>query len=483
MKFRLSRLAAAALVIALLTLGIAGCRPRIPVRVPRPPPPVPIQVPNPQVVPPNPLVPPGGLAGGPTFTPNVPRFPGPTTIPGPGVPYGPYGPGMRGPRMPYDDLVIPGRTDPFGRRLPGTDPFAPPFARGGFPGASGPRILIVPEAAPRAATAAEARAALGKLARDLDEVHALATRKDWTTLGQRVRQELHRPDLPAELRLAVDALEPKGRQLEALTQLEAHVAAGKPIQLAALEAASLPAPARKAVEEAVCLERIQVSLTERWTRGADLARLEQDLTAFAVASRDAALTTRLRIDLARKAVLEGHPEAARKLLPPGHAADELALRDLRPAGPMEHFVGPPAPPIRPFGLAPEAPPGTRAVPHESARAGLPPLREEVAAAAKQARQRAAEQVRDQIDVTSHHLHLNLHQIHHFSRNAERLAREKDEDRKPGAGDGKPEEAVARILKRELTPTERILMQGMLSRGKQPAETAASLRELEAADPR
>jgi hypothetical protein len=91
-------------------------------------------------------------------------------------------------------------------------------------------------------------------------------------------------------------------------------------------------------------------------------------------------------------------------------------------------------------------------------------------------------VSDDIEVSSHQLHLHLLRVQDYYRRAEQIAKEKEEDKTNApAADEKPEEAVARVLKRPLTPTDRVLLQGMLAKGMKTPAIVAQFRQLEGAD--
>src|SRR5262249_6738223 len=141
-----------------------------------------------------------------------------------------------------------------------------------------------------------------------------------------------------------------------------------------------------------------------------------------------------------------------------------------------------APPPGGFdGVPPEPPGGARATANHPARSGLPPLEEEVAAvaaAAKQARQRATGPGREHLEGLSPRMHRHPHVVQDYSRGAERLSQEKDEGREeePRTNE-EPEAAVARFLKRPLGPAERTMVPLMLGRGMRPAEVAAELQKM------
>jgi hypothetical protein len=340
-------------------------------------------------------------------------------------------------------------------------------------------VRVAPaQPAPRAPTPAETRTFLGKLGGEFKQAHTLASSKKWDALAKHAQSKLLRLKLPAEARQTIEALPAEGRRLDALTKVEAQLAAGKSLHLSEAEVRTLPSPVKKAVDEVTSMERLQAALTGKWGQKPDVAQLEQDLAAFAAVTKDAALTARLQGALASRAARAGHPEVAQKLLPPSPKA-----RDITKVAPGENSGTGKQPPKSDFrGVTPEPPQGTHAAQKQSAREGLPPLKEKVAGAAKQARRRATATVRDQMDVASHHLHLYQHRLLQYSQNATRLSQEKDEDRKKEAGrPEKLDEMLARILKRKLTAQDRILLQGMLNKGMKRAEIAAQFRELEALD--
>src|SRR5262249_8260099 len=136
--------------------------------------------------------------------------------------------------------------------------------------------------------------------------------------------------------------------------------------------------------------------------------------------------------------------------------------------------GPPAPeqPLLPEGN----PEGVRPPPRESASAGLPEPEEEVVSTQRSYRTMNQE-IRQHAALHQHELHLHLHTLHRYSQQAHDVGQEQDETKQES-----PEAAVAKLLARELTASERILVRQMHQHGKRPEEMAKILRQLQPAVP-
>jgi hypothetical protein len=304
---------------------------------------------------------------------------------------------------------------------------------------------------------------------NLKQAAVEAKRADWPSYARYVRTEIRDVslELPAEMRQTIEAVPKQGRQLDVLKKLDAQLSGGKSLNLSRDEVSLLPSPITKAVEQVASLERLRQALTGTWHQAPNAIQLEQDLAAFAAATHEPSRVHQVRLALASRATQEGHGEVAQRL-----------VRDLKPAVsqevPSAHGTSKPASPLGAGAAIPESPSGASPAPKHGAREGLPPLEEEVASTAENSRRRAQEQVRDQISDCTYHLDLHVHRLLEFSQDAERQSQENDED-------GNTEEMVARILKRKLTAQDRILLEGMLSKGMKRAEIAAKFRELEAAE--
>jgi len=322
---------------------------------------------------------------------------------------------------------------------------------------------------------AETRAAFNKLSGDLDAVQTLAQKKDWEGLGQHLQQKLPRSQFPGEVGKTLDLLDHDRKLILALSSLDEQLSRQKLLILADATLNDLPSPVRKAVAEAADLEGLETALAEKWPQQPDLGQLERRLATYAAGAKNPGEIESVRLALAKKADAEGYAETARKLLP-----ERKPLRDLEKVPPVDGTsqsgVGK-NPPSEVAGVVPEAGQGVAAAPRQTAGEGLPPL-ERVKEASKQARQRAADRVHDELEVASHHLHLHLHTIHDYSTRAKELAEGKDDQNRPGSNE-KPEAAVAKALGRPLTATDRLLLQGMQNRGMKTAEIVAKFRELEA----
>jgi hypothetical protein len=335
-------------------------------------------------------------------------------------------------------------------------------------------------AAPGDLPSAEQRA-LGKLSDDLQVVDSLASKKEWGNLHQHIERAFPQQQrLPGELRAAIDGVEARGEQLRMLNGLDEQLASGKTPILSEVEEKSLPQPLREALGELSSLERLKADLSAKWVRKPDLSRLKSDLAIFAAATGDSAKGRQLQDALAAKAFHEDYTDEAEKLLPSGRS-----LRDLEKSLPTEGIGGSAAdkaPSANRFdGFAPEPPSGTAAGPRHSAKEGLPRLEEELKTDANKARQRARKLSRDQIEVASHQLSIHLHVIQDYGQRADQLSKKKDEDRKTPPGHaGNLESAIAKALKRPLTPQDRILLKGMQNRGMNPAQIVAQFRDLETA---
>jgi chemotaxis protein histidine kinase CheA len=313
------------------------------------------------------------------------------------------------------------------RQFPGIDePFAPPFRRGLIEPPIG-RIEPPVRVAPRQPTPAETRDALRKFATDLKQIETLASKKDWGNLRQHVQWKFPRQQqqrLPPDLRQALEGVQEQSQRLQTLTSLDQQLTADKTPSLSEADRNILSPDARKAVDE---LNNLKGRLRD----------------------------------------LEKTPSANGTEPPQGGKSSSPAPFD---------------------GVVPEAPGGAAAAPRQSAREGLPPIKEQVDAAAKKARQRAQEQVHDQIEVASSLLEHHLHLVGEFARRADQLSQETDENRKKQQRDENrkkqrgldenPDEAVAKALKRPLTPQDRILLQGMKNKGMNTAEIVAQFRDLE-----
>jgi hypothetical protein len=291
--------------------------------------------------------------------------------------------------------------------------------------------------------------ALAKHSDALHKIHALGSRQEWDRVAKLVAKELTLLEVTSPLRSDLSAVELQAKHLSNL-------------------------------------EEVQTLIGSRWQKPPQVQTVEQRLAALLEATGDARLVTRVQRNLAFKAAWEGHAEAAQKLLPPG-APDEDALtmlRDLktvllgegdagvRPPGGGMH--GPPAPeqPLLPEG----SPEGVRPSLRESAQAGLLEPEEESSSAQRSYRPMDQE-IRRHAAQHRHELHFHLDLLHRYSQQARGEGQEKDDRQRES-----PEAAVAKLLTRELTPSERILVRQMHQHGKRPEEMAKILRQLKPAAP-
>jgi hypothetical protein len=293
------------------------------------------------------------------------------------------------------------------------------------------------------------RVALAKHADPLHEIRALGLRQEWDRVANLVGKELTLLEVTSPLRSDLSAVELQAKHLSNLKE-------------------------------------VQTLIGSRWQKPPQVEAVEQRLAALLEATGDARLVTRVQRNLAFKAAWEGHAEAAQKLLPPG-APDEDALtmlRDLktvllgegeagvRPPGGGMH--GPPAPeqPLLPEGN----PEGVRQPPRESARASLPEPEEEPSSTLRSYRPMDQE-IRRHAGLHRHELHLHLDMLHRYSQQARDEGQQKDESKQESS-----EAAVAKLLARKLTASERILVRQMHQHGKRPEEMAKILGQLQPAAP-
>jgi hypothetical protein len=360
---------------------------------------------------------------------------------------------------------FPGGNRQFGQ---GARQFGEPFrGPGGRPGVGGPIIIPGGPPAPPAPgvpvpTGAEKKAVLDRLASDLGEVEALANKGDWAGL-QAAR--LERPELPRELNQALRDVDVAGKRLQVLHGLNGELSAGKVPLVGAAQEANLPESVQGALEEANNLANLQAAVEAPFRGKPNVEQLEKELGVFAAFTHDPEAARSVRIHLAQKAAQEGHADEATQL-----------LRDVKPVKDPGPVVGPPKPP--PVGLLPEAGQGISPARQKPASDGLPPLKDKVATAAKQSRERAAERVRAHIEQGRSSIAPQLQLIHVYRVTVGRLGRDggrRDEERRPGES---AEAAIARLLGRPLTPTDKILIVGELRKGKRPGEIAKALRELD-----
>jgi hypothetical protein len=187
-------------------------------------------------------------------------------------------------------------------------------------------------------------------------------------------------------------------------------------------------------------------------------------------------------DLAVKALLEGHPEAARQLLPQGGPPEHAGslLRDLKAMAlgrgevstwPAERALatepgrGVDAPRGPPPGLRTLIPEGEAAGWRPPVRegSGLPPL-EQAATLQKPLIERAEGGLKQQRSAVEGRATRTFHHVHTLREQVEQM---QDRDRERIAG-------LQRLLQRELAPGERALAQHLHEQGRVEAEIAQAL---------
>jgi hypothetical protein len=308
-----------------------------------------------------------------------------------------------------------------------------------------PRLVLRPPVLPRGVpvgrmTPEVAEGLSPKVVQHLDHMTELGSQKNWTALGDSAQELLHTSSLPAELTVTVTAVGRQAKPLDVLENLEALV--GK-------VDAELPS----------------------------LTTLNRHLTTLAEATGDVRLARRCRQYLAFEAELKGQTDLARQLVGTDAlvvGSSRARLRDLKvsilgeanageaaaKSGRTAHGPGP----------IPEGPAeGLRPKVKEATKADLPPLKEEMAAADKQFRARLKEDLGKQKEMRQHYLQENAHLLHALTHRS----KEDDEWRKKMESEEAPA-TVARLVGRDLTATERLLVPKMLARGKRPAEIAQFL---------
>ena len=114
---------------------------------------------------------------------------------------------------------------------------------------------------------------------------------------------------------------------------------------------------------------------------------------------------------------------------------------------------------------------------ERAWSGLPPWGKGKTSPMRPSRD-LNEEIREQVQAQDALMDLHLHMLHHFSQQAS----ETDHDKGRPKPAQRPGDAVKRLLGRELTLAEQILVAQMHRRGKKPVEMAAILRGLKPGAP-
>jgi hypothetical protein len=300
-----------------------------------------------------------------------------------------------------------------------------------------------------------------------------------------------------EVREALQEVAGVAERLDALdrlqggaTALEANRPAEASHGLGALERTNLPPALRRRYDGLRGVAELRELATRRWNEPpsaasvkASLARMERGLTDRP--GFDAVLGKKVLQEMAFKALVEGHPELSKTLLPQGGPVEHAAnlLRDLKAlalgAGKVETGAGraavpepgqgPSSPRGPPAGLEPLIPEAARAgwrpPVKESARADLPPLEkaaqlgqalgERLAADAKPARtalETKADAARARLNTVSNRV----------------LAPERAERRQFAE--------VEAVLDRRLNPAERVQARALLAQKRPPAQVATTLQQ-------
>jgi hypothetical protein len=121
--------------------------------------------------------------------------------------------------------------------------------------------------------------------------------------------------------------------------------------------------------------------------------------------------------------------------------------------------------------------GVRPGVKEPAGPGLPPLGKGKASPKTSSRD-VKEEIGELIHTHNPLMDAHLHTLHHFSRQAQESAQDQGKEKQKE----QPRTAVKKLLGRDLTPAERILVTQMHRRGKKPAEMADILSKLKPVAP-
>jgi hypothetical protein len=334
---------------------------------------------------------------------------------------------------------------------------------------------------------------LRRLAVGLEEFRAPGLQRDAGALRRLADNHLGIPNLAPDLEQTLSLVRAHTQALEDLTRLQAALARGESQRLPNVDLSQWPLGLERRTRGLTSLARLRETISGRWQAAPDVDLLERQLADLLDLTGDARLTTSTQRCLAYKARLEGYPEAAEKLLPPGHSAaeDRLRLRDLKVVPRSEGSAGPRAARLaaapddvgagpvgpRPLTPVPDAG-GVRPATAERPRAGLPPLDDDLAAPERHAQKDLTEETEREIDRQWHALHPLLHRLHEYGQLAHGLSRRQPSPQGEKQADEPPTAMVARLLRRELTPAERVLVSAMHRQGKKPDEVAAILRALE-----
>jgi hypothetical protein len=264
----------------------------------------------------------------------------------------------------------------------------------------------------------------------LEQIRTSGAKRDWSRVDKLTGQELRRPGGTPALNDDLKAIQAVARRSHAVEQL-----------LPALTVETAP----------------------------DVGVLERQLADLQTATGDKDLVRDVKEFLGVDALLHGHPEEAKKLLPPGWEKEDPRnlLRDMKkrleskyPSTPGEGTAPPkvgPVPQPNNEGVRPSV--------KEKPGEGLPPLEEEVNTDERVCRERLTVGLRQYAAVPLPSLYLALDRLR-------RHARDEADEEEAGR-----EAEVARLLGRGLEPSERVLVGVMHRQGKKPDEMADVLRRL------
>ena len=310
------------------------------------------------------------------------------------------------------------------------------------------------------------KTASGKLADGLEELQKLGSEQRWGKLAGRSEEVLRTPELPKALYQTVGELRTQALVLHDLTLLQEALATGSLQRDAGLVVENMPDSLQPSVRGLSSLVALQRIISKPWHSPPDPDTLLEHLASIPHATGDASQAARWQHELARKAEREGHPQVAKK------------LRDMKSVKGLEEH-----PPNKMGGegmnrslplLVPEGPAeGVRPPIKESLQSDLPPLEEDVSATVKRARVRLSKSVGEQIEYDSLIAAHWLRMLHQFTGEVRESARQEERQKEEGT-----ERAVARLLGRGLTASERILVGAMSAKGKKPADMATVLSNLD-----
>jgi hypothetical protein len=341
-----------------------------------------------------------------------------------------------------------------------------------------------------------------KVAGSLKQVQSAGSQGDWARVSSLSQETLKMPGLPPGLRTSLVQIDNQARTLEALRRVETQLQVNaRHAVLTQLPEANLPPSARNNILALTGLDELQTLLGGRLPAPPDVPAILKKLALLRSVTENPVLTARLQRGLALHAAVEGHEEAARRLLPAGATLPEPAdrLRDLKRVWSGEGQAsllsgGQPAPtPADRLPIPELGPAGPRLMARESASADLPPLGTELQGAERRLRGRLMTDIQAQRQKLSSQTTTQLGRLE-FRRPEEDR---RDSQPPPAAhaaaaenhlrrGDFDPgrRERLARYaaavelyLNRPLRDAERVMAEVMQQQGMGPAEVASKLRGL------